>query len=317
MNITLGSDMEFFCEKEGKIVISQGIVPGSKDDPQRITEDILVHRDNCLGEFTVKPAASREEWLANIKDAKKVIHKLCHTLGIKPVFKSAHAFTMEELMHPECLTFGCEPDFTAVDGSPNEAPDPWEIGGNRSAGGHIHIGYDNPTEEMNMRIVKHMDILLGTTLATTLEKGAGINRRSLYGKAGCFRHKPYGVEYRTPGPEWFMSTQANIGNIWDMAVLAVNLAHLPDMEETSSYWNWSVGVINKQERLGSFTANKKNFFRVINKHHPELYKLPQEETLNENAFNIGAGEWDTLRQKYARDVYANAPVFGTAATRGE
>lgn len=222
MNISLGTDMEFFCKKDNKIVISQGVIPGTKHDPVQIAEGVLMHRDNCLGEFTVPPAHSKEEWSANIKATKKIVKKFCISKGISPVFMSYHPFDMNDLMDPECLTFGCQPDFRAMSNTPNPTPDPWSIGGARSAGGHIHIGYEDPNEETNCAIAMYLDMLLGPHLSS-IEGTNGISRRRLYGRAGCIRHKPYGVEYRTPGPEWFaINEMYNI--IWDAAEKAVRMA---------------------------------------------------------------------------------------------
>lgn len=224
MNITLGTDMEFFVKKDGKIVPSQGIIPGTKQEPVQLTEHILMHRDNVLGEFTVKPATTPEEWVKNIKDAKKVVYEVCRDLNIEPVFMSHYNFDMADLLDPECLTFGCSPDYDATTNKANNPPDAWIIGGSRSAGGHIHIGYDNPTEEMNCRIVRFMDVLVGSLLRAK-EGDLGNRRRELYGKAGCLRHKPYGVEYRTPGPEWFAAGAATHKSIFELAARAVEFAH--------------------------------------------------------------------------------------------
>lgn len=67
---------------------------------------------------------------------------------------------------------------------------------------HIHIGYDNPDEETNLAIIKTLDLFLGIP-SIILDKDT--KRRELYGKAGCFRHKKYGVEYRTLSSFWLSS----------------------------------------------------------------------------------------------------------------
>lgn len=64
---------------------------------------------------------------------------------------------------------------------------------------HIHIGYDDPNEETNIEIVKMLDLHL--SVPGVLLDGDTM-RRELYGKAGCYRHKKYGVEYRTLSNFW-------------------------------------------------------------------------------------------------------------------
>lgn len=201
--VTIGSDMEFFCKKEGLIVISQGLIPGSKHEPVTLAEGILMHRDNCLGEFTINPSQNHKEFLANCFASYDRVQEVCDSIGVRPYFNSFHMFDVADLIHPECMQFGCEPDFSAFTGAANMSPDPWSIGTGRSAGGHIHIGYDNPTKELNCAIVQLMDLFVGSLFTCELEGGQSRSRRALYGAASCMRHKPYGVEYRTPGPEWF------------------------------------------------------------------------------------------------------------------
>lgn len=45
-------------------------------------------------------------------------------------------------------------------------------------------------------------------------KDKDTKRRSLYGKAGCFRLTPYGLEYRVLS-SYFMSTKTALAWVWD------------------------------------------------------------------------------------------------------
>lgn len=65
--------------------------------------------------------------------------------------------------------------------------------------GHIHVGYDNPTIEVNNDIILMMDAVLGLQ---SLFLCKDTRRRELYGKAGCLRTKSFGVEYRTLSNFW-------------------------------------------------------------------------------------------------------------------
>ncbi len=58
---------------------------------------------------------------------------------------------------------------------------------------HIHVGYDNPKRATSIELIKAMDLFIGLG---SLKLDPDTNRRSLYGKAGACRFKPYGVEYR-------------------------------------------------------------------------------------------------------------------------
>jgi hypothetical protein len=65
--------------------------------------------------------------------------------------------------------------------------------------GHIHVGYNNPSSKTNLEIVKTMDLFLGVP---SIILDTDTERRKLYGKAGAFRNKAYGVEYRVLSGFW-------------------------------------------------------------------------------------------------------------------
>lgn len=58
---------------------------------------------------------------------------------------------------------------------------------------HIHIGYNNPNIDTSVALIKYLDMYLGVP---SVIKDRDKRRRSLYGKAGCFRLTSYGCEYR-------------------------------------------------------------------------------------------------------------------------
>ena len=197
MKFLIGADPEFFIKKKyGGYVSAVGLIGGSKWEPKKIDEDgHAILEDNVAVEFNIKPASSFDEFRSSI-------HKvLDHIRGILPGYEfskeSAVSFPQEELMTPEAQMFGCEPDFDAWRECVNEKPcaDDKNL---RSAGGHIHVGSDiainNP-----VAVIRAMDLFLGVP-STQLD--AGTLRRELYGKAGCFRAKSYGAEYRTLSNFW-------------------------------------------------------------------------------------------------------------------
>lgn len=197
MKFLIGADPEFFIKKKyGGYASAVGLIGGSKWEPKKIDEDgHAILEDNVAVEFNIKPASSFDEFRSSI-------HKvLDHIRGILPGYEfskeSAVSFPQEELMTPEAQMFGCEPDFDAWRECVNEKPcaDDKNL---RSAGGHIHVGSDlainNP-----IAVIRAMDLFLGVP-STQLD--AGTLRRELYGKAGCFRAKSYGAEYRTLSNFW-------------------------------------------------------------------------------------------------------------------
>ena len=91
-----------------------------------------------------------------------------------------------------------------------------------------------------------MDAFLGIP---SVVKDKDKRRRSLYGKAGCFRLTDYGVEYRVLSSA-MMDSAAKLTFIWEQlqkAVKAYNINYdLPDPEEIQESINNSNVALAKQ-----------------------------------------------------------------------
>src|SRR5699024_2897559 len=77
--------------------------------------------------------------------------------------------------------------------------------GFRTGAGHVHVGMDGlRSVKVTMGLVRSLDGYLGlSSLLWDDDK----ERRELYGKAGAYRKKPYGVEYRTLSNAWLNSPE--------------------------------------------------------------------------------------------------------------
>lgn len=112
--------------------------------------------------------------------------------------------------YPQLGVFGCAQDFSAyAPGIPRgqimesamEEMNP----GVRFAGGHLHIGITDWPEELPKFIaVKFMDLFF--YLPYIAYYAQALDRDRFYGKAGLYRETKYGIEYRTPDPQWLRST---------------------------------------------------------------------------------------------------------------
>jgi hypothetical protein len=200
--MTVGSDPEFFLQdKSGRVVVSQGIVPGTKDRVQLLRNG-AVHRDNVLCELNPKPAATEEEFSSNVLALMdEVTRKILKPKGVSLLVKSSHIFSMSELMSAEARTFGCSGDAGIWDRI--HPPTPPQLSGRvRGAGGHIHIGLTGLKPKQIRPLVKTLDLLVSVPLVLI---DPDKNRRKFYGQAGRYREKPYGIEYRTPSNAWCSS----------------------------------------------------------------------------------------------------------------
>ena len=201
-NVRIGSDPETFLQsKTGEFISSVGLIGGSKDEPMPIGDGCSVQEDNVTVEFNTPPTNDVKEFVRVINYNLNWITKRAAELGLAVINTPSARFSDEQLDTKGAQTFGCEPDFNAWragDANPRPRTQDASL---RSAGGHIHI---EAPELDKLELVKAMDLFVG---AQMVEFDKDTERRKLYGKAGAFRPKEYGVEYRTASNAWLQSDE--------------------------------------------------------------------------------------------------------------
>lgn len=206
MLLSVGADPEVLLfNKHGRAVSVEGKLGGTKSAPRSIPghpPGFTVQEDNVSAEFNIPPSSSAGDFAANIASAMRYINSVArkHRLVAKAV-AAAH-FDPAELMTVHAQTLGCDPDYNAWTKNVNPRPRPPET--LRTAAGHVHIGYENPVNENQVMLVKMCDLFLGVPSVLATERN---ERRQLYGRAGAFRFKPYGVEYRSLDNFWVASRE--------------------------------------------------------------------------------------------------------------
>lgn len=207
MELLIGADPELFVTNGRKNVSGYGLIPGTKEDPHPVANG-AVQVDGMALEFNIDPAATEEEFVNNIKSVMSQLEAMVpdYELVAKPTAKFSKKTISEQ--PPEALELGCDPDYNAYTGEENPAP---EIGDGlaRTGAGHIHIGWTTDVDpkhpehmEACCMIAKQLDYYLGVP---SILFDDDVKRRQMYGKAGCFRPKSYGMEYRTPSNAWLKS----------------------------------------------------------------------------------------------------------------
>ncbi|MDB4302054.1 hypothetical protein N9924_00655 [bacterium] len=211
LEILVGADPEVFMKREGKKFFqsAHGEVPGTKDEPF-VVDKGAVQVDGMALEFNIDPAKNREEFVDNLQAVMQQLGAMVpdYELIAQPTatFTKAHM----KKQPPEALDLGCEPDFNAWrNGAVNPRPD--GAVNFRTGAGHIHIGWTkdvdiaDPTHmEACIWVTRQLDYYLGIP---SLQFDKDTKRRKLYGKAGAFRPKSYGVEYRVLSNAWLRSPE--------------------------------------------------------------------------------------------------------------
>lgn len=203
---TIGYDVEFpVRDKVTKEYISAiPFIAGTKKNPLK-TKHGFIHHDNVLAEIGGNPAVTEEAFVNSVTKAMMDLQVYLHDKGLEPVRESFIEYETSELATPEAMQFGCEAEYCVY----NEdvfAPftqDPALLGNGRTAAGHIHMSLARMDPDSVHATVKLCDALLG--LYSVSRNPDGHKRRVFYGKAGTFRVKPYGMEYRVPDNFWTAS----------------------------------------------------------------------------------------------------------------
>lgn len=222
-NLTFGADPELFIinTKTKKVVSAVGLIPGEKGNPWRsedMPEGFGLETDNILAEFNIPPVKDGISFINNIQYMQNYIDRFVKAinpdLGIRCA--ASQVVPTSELQSEQARMFGCDVDYNAYTQEPNEKPC-GEATNTRSAGMHIHLGYENPDIDTSLTLIKYLDAYLGVP---SILKDKDKKRRTLYGKAGCFRLTDYGCEYRVLSSAMMNST-ARLNFVWKQLSKAI------------------------------------------------------------------------------------------------
>jgi len=200
--ITIGADPELFLvDNHKKLISAVNLIGGTKESPLPLElPGCAVQEDNVAAEFNIPPCTSFNDFHTNIQYVLEHLKYKVKPLGLSLATKVAsHTFTDDQLETWQAMVFGCEPDYNAWTNKQNPRPS-IDNPNLRSAGGHIHVG----TNLDKIEVIRSMDLHLGIE---SLDLDKDTERRKLYGKAGAFRPKEYGVEYRTLSNFWIWSEE--------------------------------------------------------------------------------------------------------------
>lgn len=206
---TVGADPEVFIGADGMFVSAHDKLPGTKRNPHPVNLG-AVQVDGMAAEFNIDPAHNFEEFQNNLDAVQKQLKEM---IGADYDFLQFSTVTFDEEFTKDIpiqsLALGCESDFNGWTGSDNPKPDATTL--MRTAGGHAHIGGFFVSDEWDFD-----HFLSCGRLARILDETVGVysllwdnddQRRELYGKAGSFRPKKYGMEYRSLSNKWIFKPE--------------------------------------------------------------------------------------------------------------
>lgn len=226
--ILIGSDPEVFLRDSstGNFASAHGVIPGNKQDPFEVPLG-AVQVDGMACEFNTTPASTRQEFINNVTGVLSTMSEMIPQELELAVALPVAKFTPEvyDVQPREAVELGCEPDYNAYTGVENPRPNANNDARMRTAAGHIHIGWTQNadfTSFEHMQTCRELTKLLDASLGVfSLSYDKDTERRALYGKAGAFRPKSYGLEYRVLSNAWLKSEDL-IGQVYDMAITTVS-----------------------------------------------------------------------------------------------
>lgn len=243
-NVKRGADPELFLRDENNFPITSiGKIGGSKTKPKQLGGGFALQEDNVAVEFNIPPADNKAAFVASIGYVLEYLKQELTPRNLFTVITPTMEFTKEQLHHPQAQELGCEPDFNAW--NEHENPRPIAPPNLRSAGGHLHISFDNVDELKQLRVIKVHDLFCGVP---SLMYDDDNKRRAIYGKAGAYRPKGYGVEYRTLSNFWIRSPELTAW-LYDQSTKAINFLNAGNMIDEEDFMKIQDCINNSDSSL--------------------------------------------------------------------
>lgn len=213
----IGADPELFIMdvRKGTYRSAHDIVPGSKHSPFAVARG-AIQPDGTAAEFNILPAKTVEEFTHNITSTLSSLQKIISDrnvdLRLRVIPTAIFDGDYFKTLPAEAIVFGCTPDYNAYTSKPNKfkgTSEPY-----RTGAGHVHLGWtigENPDDTGHIFDCMQMTRQLDSCLYFSSQLfDSDTQRRTLYGKIGAFRPKPYGVEYRSISNAWVADPDLHI-----------------------------------------------------------------------------------------------------------
>lgn len=203
--VLVGCDPEGFLTKDDVPIPAIGLIGGTKERPKKHNIG-AVQEDNVMWEFNIPPAKSVDQFDSYVETMLNEIRTIAKGKGYGIQVSPWAEFTEQQLNNSQAMTMGCEPDYNAWTCDQNGSVFAKDLGLIRVAAGHVHVGLPNPDKypEYRTDFVRVLDLYLGLP---SLFVDADEVRRKYYGRAGAYRPKSYGVEYRVLSNFWITESR--------------------------------------------------------------------------------------------------------------
>ena len=276
--LSFGSDPEFMLVRDGRYFSAIEIIQGSIDNRINI-KGHQFYWDNVLAECAVRPAIGSQKFIESLKECFDIFSKMVHPYKLK--IQASQEYPDSELQSAEARIAGCKPDFCAYE-LKQVMPPTIEIESQslRTCGGHIHLGSNKGALVSDgyepIVIVYLLDLFVGIPSLFLDQDKTSYNRRELYGQAGRYRVKSYGLEYRSLSNFWLTSPKL-VKLIYNLCEFVVKFVEEGKSEEL---WEFDEEIFfNSDDLSKAFTCksyNAKEIKKIID--HSDLKKASKYMT---------------------------------------
>jgi hypothetical protein len=228
MEPLLGADIELLGLREHQLdspahweqYLSRLSTLTNKGERTNLGDGFWVHRDGFAVEYGFDPATSVEEYIDKIVEGRDRAqnHIGCYLYEVDQ-FDVAPLLTRTSLPSvQQYLDIGCDRDYQARPDSVSLRPSPprrFVTSTIRECGAHIHFSLPDVVRAEPMLTAEFIRQV--NTVLFPYINWDGINRAATYyRRPGLFRHKPYGVEYRSLSVSALLSNEDAVASAFEL-----------------------------------------------------------------------------------------------------
>jgi hypothetical protein len=243
--ISFGADPEFMLTKDGKYYSAISIVKGTSSKRIKLKEHEFYY-DNVMAECAVRPGRSKSEVVSNFRECLRLYAKMVHPFQL--TVQASQEYPETELTHKSARIAGCSPDWCAYRMKKMTPPkQAFQKNNLRCCGGHIHVGQDEGIlrdgDHERMQVILLLDLFLGIPSLLMDKDPTSARRRLLYGEAGRYRSKDYGMEYRSLSNFWLASPEL-VSLVYDICVWVVGCV---EQGQGDDWWSFDYDVYYEED----------------------------------------------------------------------
>ena len=219
-------------------------------------------------EFNIPPSKNLKTFVKNITNGINFAES-----KIRPNFLDLSAssyFNSENLEDKRAKEVGCEIEYNAYNFKPNnDIEEALRNTSIRTSGGHLHLSgekHDAIDDKTLYPIFVYMMDLFVAIPSILIEKDySQRDRRKIFGKAGSYRIKPYGIEYRVLS-SWWTSKPEYSALIYRMCEFVFEFMN---NEMWKKFWNLNIDDIyegNNEKAYSCFGYDVDLVTKTINEY---------------------------------------------------